>query len=254
MSQARHSKGSPQGGQFASKGGGGGGGLALGGGPPVVKDIKLPNKQKEARTKQAEESVDRSRKLLGDLGIDVSDVNVTLSDRMPRGIAADAIGFSDRYSKNVTMNVGTRYYARVYDNQKELGKSGMHSTGNKDHAVVHELSHQLHRKSLRQGEKDLEGVSLQDRKTTVDGATIYRQAPRSEDSWDWQAGDMHKGALMRKTARKVSRYAAENPHEFVAETFTKGAITGAKFPADVQSLYIQAGGPHPEIVFRGGTE
>jgi hypothetical protein len=59
---------------------------------------------------------------------------------------------------------------------------------------------------------------------------------------------------MKKTARKVSRYAAENPHEFVAETFTKGAITGAKFPKDVQTLYIELGGPHPDVVFRGGDE
>jgi hypothetical protein len=209
---------------------------ALGGGG-VTRVLKDPNSRKMERVKQAEASIERAQKTLKKMGIDTSDLKIEVTDRLDaeggKPLAPDTIGVSSNYSNRIQMNVQNDYYSRVYENQSALHKKGMLSSKHKDHAITHEIAHQEHRKVEAK-------LGVWDKK--------------SGEHWSSHEtggmGGMEKVRVMRKTARKVSRYADDSPKEFVAETFA-GRVAGVKFPADVQALYKDLNGPHADKLFGG---
>jgi len=244
MEQPRVPAGNPTGGQWTSRSGATssrGDYNAISG--KVSKDVRSSTKQKESRISQASQSVDRARKLLKSAGIDVDHLNVELTDRMHPSLPPDAIGASDQGTNQIYLNVGGRYYDRVYENQKELHAAGMHSSAHKDHVIVHEMAHQLHR------EKEL--------RITVDHLRkegFSSPAPLSGDTWNqlFNTRNIDPGVgTFGSIPRQVSRYAAQSPHEFVVETFTGGILGKRKYSDEVKKLYIELNGPYPEKVFGG---
>lgn len=91
-------------------------------------------------------------------------------------------------------------------------EQGVWSTNHKFHAVIHESGHAAHYQSAPTLYASLKGTALTEDETII--------------------------------AAKVSKYATDDPLEFVAETFSILA-TGGKVPADVVSLYTSLGGPIP---------
>jgi hypothetical protein len=89
---------------------------------------------------------------------------------------------------------------------------GWHPTNNSSSVLVHEMGHLLHGKS---------------------NPSEFQQ---------WKATRLGGG---KKIAMSISRYAAKNSREFVAETFTKAVFHGAsKISDSARSLYKKHGGPY----------
>jgi len=254
VNQPRVPSGNPNGGQWTSRSPSSSRGdyhaLTGGSNSTEVKFKGSAGKQKQARAKQAELSVVRGRKLLKDLGMDVDDVRVIVTDDLGSGLsgdfyAPDIIGVHEQSwlggKSRIMLNVGTRYFDRVFENQKELHASGLHSTGHKDHAIIHEMGHELHNQLEQQ---KFTGVWHKRSAGTWNQAGS-RQAPNDYERANQLAAES------KKVARTVSRYAAQNPHEFVAEVFTAGVLKKTKFSDEVQVLYDELNGPHPDKVFGG---
>jgi hypothetical protein len=118
----------------------------------------------------------------------------------------------------------------------------MHSTPHKDHVIVHEIAHQLHRGE----ELQIRGSSI-----PISGEDWEQQSRRLLKSRVIDAPDEKHINSMKKVTRQVSRYASHSPHEFVVETFTGGILGKRKYSDEVKKLYLELNGPYPEKVFGG---
>jgi hypothetical protein len=68
---------------------------------------------------------------------------------------------------------------------------------------------------------------------------------RNDRAKFWDLNFAEWSGATAATAAKVSQYAADNPREFVAETFL-GIVYGRQYPADVLALYADLGGAVPD--------
>lgn len=105
---------------------------------------------------------------------------------------------------------------RIHDRAKgaaDNAASGYWSSGDEDHVFLHELGHVLHGK------------------VSTNELTGSRGGFDSPDA--------------KAIAAKVSKRAAEDPEEFVAETFA-GMLAGKRYQSDVMELYAKHGGPMPK--------
>lgn len=131
------------------------------------------------------------------------------------GQADDPAAFTRDRSTGETyllLNPDDDYWAypkMIADYQHQIGRW---STRHKFHALIHEAGHLAH----------------------------FHASPTLYDSLLGQSLTAAESAL----AAKISRYAMENPREFVAETFAVLA-TGGKVDPDVLSLYLSLGGRQP---------
>jgi hypothetical protein len=213
-----------------------------GGVQPKV-DIVAPNKQKLARAAQAKMSVDDAQRRLHALGIDLpKDLKIIITDHASQAgydfQGSTAIAGTSLDGKTILMNVGAnirsnitfdltdKYWSHRADAQRALHGKGIHSTRDVDHAMIHEVGHALFKDNSRIGLLWSTETNIQLRAAAA--------------------------ASAKKVAGSVSKYAMENPHEFIAETFTRGVVTGNKDVSDdVVALYTNLGGPRPDVVFRG---
>lgn len=148
-----------------------------------------------------------------------ADVDVALGKSMTQ---VGAVGWYAAETDEITINAGL-YESRADDHaaNKEAERTGAGSSAHPDATLHHEIGHAQHFRSsgMKPGDYDRMYVSW---------ATVTDLGGKSRDA--------------RKIARGVSKYAATQPHEFVAEVFA-GVLGGKKYGPDVWDLYKLLNGP-----------
>jgi hypothetical protein len=114
---------------------------------------------------------------------------------------------------------GTFWRDMAGQTQKQFD-AGFWSSNDPSHAITHELAHFRHREVAPQA--DIYGYTL-----NINGEIVSAR---------W-TNDAEK-----EIARRVSRYGASDPSEFVAETYA-GIRAGNEYDDDVMALYRKWGGP-----------
>ena len=185
------------------------------------------------------DSLESAKPLLGD------DVHESLSRSLHSVVKAgfdlpgfdikpDIAIFKTRYGKNWTTHpAAVEYkdgqktllinyaYFRIHNKAEQVAtghQSGYTSTNHPDHVFLHELGHVLHDLDL------------------LHDPILHEQTSAARD---------FATSATQDCAKQVSRRAMHSPAEFVAETFA-GIVAGKIYPATVQDLYNQLGGPQPK--------
>lgn len=120
----------------------------------------------------------------------------------------------------ITITTNSKFWDDPEGKLAELKASGFFSGDDPNHPMIHEFGHYLHAKVFTE---DRWGYTF-----TVNGRTF------SQKSFDEPGSSA--------TAKKVSRYGATSPHEFVAEAYA-AMRAGTVFDDDVMDLYRLYGGP-----------
>lgn len=152
-----------------------------------------------------------------------NEINKTLYDHanagypLPRYVFAspddeNTVASYDRDGENININNECAYWhspSAMRQIASDQYKAGFNSSDSPDHMMRHELGHVAHMK-------------------------VTGGLKASREHWDADA----KGIA----AKDISRYAAKNPDEFVAEVFA-GHRAGKSYGAEVMALYSKFEGP-----------
>jgi hypothetical protein len=161
--------------------------------------------------------VNRDLATMAEQGYDLPD-ELTVENR-PRSarVASYASPVNRGQADELIVNRGNDFWKDPVASARAEGDGGFWTSGEPSHVVRHELGHKAH--------YDTDPVQYQG---------------RLRRGWGAVTSDVRD--LQERLTREVSRYAARNPHEFVAEVFA-GAFGGKTYPDEIVRLYESVGGP-----------
>jgi hypothetical protein len=144
------------------------------------------------------------------------------------------------------------------------GSIGFHSTGRTEHTANHEFGHLLHDEGSKTHSKYRENAHfykkeenwnefIRNNKVEVNGKVQTAYDKNAFDDINYVLPYKHGSIQVPRGIKKeVSKYAASDPNEMVAEMWA-GMADGKKYSKQAMDWYKAANGPEPPVFLKAGT-
>lgn len=191
------------------------------------------------------------------VGVDIAEIRWTL--KKPLGQGSENWGTFARNQGGTgkpflgTINLNTMQKAFTSIAQTEAGQAfqfntGWWTAGHQRSLVHHEIGHAVHWKAFKEA-SDIPHYFKGGLWETLSGS--FNWSPLEMGAREF-LGEFY-GEKGRLIAHRVSRYAATNPLEFVAETFS-GLVAGRTYDDEIMKMYKQFKGVMPKTSLKGLTK